>query len=82
MSNEVARVEEKTEDDENDETGGNQENADGATMKGGFAQNNFTGAGDFNQMQMMMAMQTGANNFGGFPMMGEFPTNATYNTCV
>lgn len=32
------------------------------------------GNGDFNQMQMMMAMQNGMgpNNFGGFPMMGEF----------
>lgn len=30
--------------------------------------------GDFNQMQMMMAMQNGmgANSFGNFPMMGMF----------
>ena len=30
--------------------------------------------GDFNQMQMMMAMQNGmgAGAFGGFPMMGKF----------
>lgn len=33
--------------------------------------------GDFNQMQMMMAMQNGGmgpNSFGGFPMMGMFAT--------
>lgn len=31
--------------------------------------------GDFNQMQMMMAMQNGMgpNSFGGFPMMGKAP---------
>ena len=30
------------------------------------------GSGDYNQMQMMMAMQNGMNPnaFGGFPMMG------------
>jgi len=32
------------------------------------------GGGDFNQMQMMMAMQNGMppNAFGAFPMMGKF----------
>lgn len=32
--------------------------------------------GDFNQMQMMMAMQNGmgSNSFGGFPMMGKAPS--------
>ncbi|KAL1866195.1 hypothetical protein Daus18300_006859 [Diaporthe australafricana] len=38
-------------------------------MNGSFPNMNF--GGDFNQMQMMMAMQNGmAPNFGGFPMMG------------
>jgi hypothetical protein len=38
----------------------------------GTTNGNFSGSGDFNQMQMMMAMQNGMapNSFGGFPMMG------------
>jgi len=41
---------------------------------GQFPNMNFAGPGDFNQMQMMMAMQNGMqpNAFGGFPMMGEY----------
>lgn len=39
-------------------------------INGSFPNMNF--GGDFNQMQMMMAMQNGmAPNFGGFPMMGK-----------
>lgn len=44
-------------------------------MNGVFPNMNF-GAGNFDQMQMMMAMQNGmpANAFGTFPMMGSlFP---------
>jgi hypothetical protein len=42
----------------------------GGGMNGSFPNMNF--GGDFNQMQMMMAMQNGmAPNFGGFPMMGK-----------
>jgi hypothetical protein len=42
-------------------------------MNNGFPNMNFNGTGDFNQMQMMMAMQNGMGNnaFGGFPMMSE-----------
>ncbi|ROV94694.1 hypothetical protein VSDG_06185 [Cytospora chrysosperma] len=41
-------------------------------MNGAFPNMNF--GGDFNQMQMMMAMQNGmGSNFGGFPMMGKYP---------
>jgi hypothetical protein len=36
----------------------------------------FAGTGDFNQMQMMMAMQNGS--FNGFPMMGMFPTPSLF----
>jgi hypothetical protein len=34
----------------------------------------FQSQDDYNQMQMMMAMQNGMapNSFGGFPMMGTF----------
>ncbi|KJZ77051.1 hypothetical protein HIM_03372 [Hirsutella minnesotensis 3608] len=44
-------------------------------MDGGFSNNMMfsgSGGGDFNQMQMMMAMQNGmnGNSFAGFPMMG------------
>lgn len=48
------------------------DNGSDATQ-GGFPNMNF-GNGDFNQMQMMMAMQNGMgpNGFGGFPMMGKF----------
>lgn len=42
----------------------------GGGMNGSFPNMNF--GGDFNQMQMMMAMQNGmAPNFGAFPMMGK-----------
>ncbi|KAJ0309249.1 hypothetical protein COL516b_003147 [Colletotrichum fioriniae] len=49
------------------------DNANFNGMNGGnFQTMNFTGNGDFNQMQMMMAMQNGmgSNSFGNFPMMG------------
>ena len=44
-----------------------------AMTTGGFPNMGMNGAGDFNQMQMMMAMQTGMgpNGFGSFPMMGK-----------
>lgn len=40
---------------------------------GAFPNMGFAGAGDFNQMQMMLAMQNGMppGAFGGFPMMGS-----------
>lgn len=42
----------------------------GGGMNGSFPNMNF--GGDYNQMQMMMAMQNGmAPNFGAFPMMGK-----------
>lgn len=60
--------------DENaEQTGEGQEQFNDAA-NGGFQQNMmFPGGGDFNQMQMMMAMQNGMgpNSFGGFPMMGK-----------
>lgn len=65
-------------DGEQDEGGdGSQAQAQGgygnqgydAANGGGFPNMGFAG-GDFNQMQMMMAMQNGS--FGGFPMMGTF----------
>ena len=44
----------------------------GVENMAGFANMNFSGAGGFDQMQMMMAMQNGMapNSFGNFPMMG------------
>lgn len=63
-----AADEEQGADEQEDE-----ENAN--TMNGGYNNMNYGGAsGDYNQMQMMMAMQNGMNpsNFGGFPMMGKF----------
>lgn len=40
---------------------------------GPFPSVNFGGGADFNQMQIMLAMQSGMgpNSFGGFPMMGK-----------
>lgn len=44
-------------------------------MNGSFPNMNF--GGDFNQMQMMMAMQNGmAPNFGAFPIMGKSSTKS------
>ncbi len=45
----------------------------GVENTAGFANMNFGGAGGFDQMQMMMAMQNGMapNSFGNFPMMGQ-----------
>lgn len=49
----------------------------GGGMNGSFPNMNF--GGDFNQMQMMMAMQNGmAPNFGAFPMMGKQTWNHIY----
>jgi hypothetical protein len=48
---------------------------------GGFPAMGF--GGDFNQMQMMMAMQNGGmgpNSFGNFPMMGMFATPFCYTS--
>ena len=41
---------------------------------GGFQNMAFGDAGNFNQMQMMMAMNNGMapNSFGAFPMMGPY----------
>lgn len=62
--------------DENAEQAGDGEGQFNDAANGGFQQNMmFPGGGDFNQMQMMMAMQNGMgqNSFGGFPMMGKAP---------
>jgi hypothetical protein len=63
----IEEVDASTQDQEKD-------GADG--INNGYSNMNFAGAsgggsGDFNQMQMMMAMQNGMGNgaFGGFPMM-------------
>lgn len=68
--NEQVLVQDVKED--GDEAVDEQQNFGSEGMNGGFLNaNNFSGAGDFNQMQMMMAMQNGmGSNFGGFPMMG------------
>lgn len=60
-------------DAENDEDQ-DQEKPDSESMNGNFPNGSFSSSGDFNQMQMMMAMQNGMtpNSFGGFPMMGKF----------
>ncbi|KAI9167429.1 Vacuolar protein sorting-associated protein [Paramyrothecium foliicola] len=51
--------------------GDDQENYENDPTNNGYPNMNFSGGGDFNQMQMMMAMQNGMGNnaFGGFPMM-------------
>ncbi|KAL6414761.1 hypothetical protein AUP68_01293 [Ilyonectria robusta] len=69
-SNEQALVEK---DDGGDQAGDDEENYDSEAMNGGFPNPNFSGSGDMNQMQMMMAMQNGMtpNGFGGFPMMSK-----------
>jgi hypothetical protein len=45
-----------------------------SAMNGDYNANLGGGSGDYNQMQMMMAMQNGMNPnaFGGFPMMSTF----------
>lgn len=62
-------------DDGAEQAGNDQEQYGGldAAANGGFQQNMMFPGGDFNQMQMMMAMQNGmgSNSFGGFPMMGK-----------
>ncbi|KAL1868660.1 hypothetical protein VTK73DRAFT_3576 [Phialemonium thermophilum] len=80
-NNEVAELEESTEQAEgssqdNGTGGGEQVSQYGPSfgfdnMNGSFPQMNF-GAGNFDQMQMMMAMQNGMpnNGFGPFPPMG------------
>lgn len=63
-------------DDGADQTGNDQEQYGASdAANGGFQQNMMFPGGDFNQMQMMMAMQNGMgpNSFGGFPMMGKAP---------
>ncbi|CEI68641.1 hypothetical protein FVEN_g7908 [Fusarium venenatum] len=49
-----------------------QEKPESESTNGNFPNSSFSGSGDFNQMQMMMAMQNGMapNSFGSFPMMG------------
>ncbi|KAF7554837.1 hypothetical protein G7046_g6704 [Stylonectria norvegica] len=68
-SNELAVV---VKDEDGEQAGEGQENYDSEAANGGFPNMNFSGSGDFNQMQMMMAMQNGMapNSFGNFPMMG------------
>ena len=71
-------------DNGGDEADGDAENYDGETANGGFSNMGFPGTGDFNQMQMMMAMQNGMgpNAFGGFPMMGESSLLPTIHACL
>lgn len=52
-----------------DQAGNDDENYGSESMNGGISNMMFSGSGDFNQMQMMMAMQ---NGMGNFPMMGMF----------
>lgn len=61
-------------DDDAEQAGNDQEQYGGSdAANGGFQQNMMFPGGDFNQMQMMMAMQNGMgqNSFSGFPMMGK-----------
>jgi hypothetical protein len=62
----------EAEGDGDDETGDDQQEYNHDAMNGGYHNANFQGQGDFNQMQMMMAMQNGMapNSMGNFPMMG------------
>lgn len=57
-------------DDDNE---GIQEKPDSESTNGNFLNGSFSGSNDFNQMQMMMAMQNGMapSSFGSFPMMGK-----------
>jgi hypothetical protein len=69
---EVAAAEEKPETARDNEA---EDNDNDNATEGDMSNANFNGAsGDYNQMQMMMAMQNGMNPsaFGGFPMMGRF----------
>jgi hypothetical protein len=64
----------EAEGDGDDDTGDDQQEYSHDAMNGGYQHANFQGQGDFNQMQMMMAMQNGMapNSMGNFPMMGVF----------
>ena len=68
-----AEQQDATEQGDEDEASGQDQENFGNDMNNGFPNMNFNGTGDFNQMQMMMAMQNGMGNnaFGGFPMMSE-----------
>lgn len=60
-------------DDDDENADEDQQNFGADGMNGGFQNMNFQGSDEYNQMQMMMAMQNGMganNSFGGFPMMG------------
>lgn len=52
-----------------------------AMAAGGFPNMVMNGTGDFNQIQMMMAMQNGMtpNSFGSFPMMGKLLSNRDFD---
>ncbi|KAJ3525360.1 hypothetical protein NM208_g11673 [Fusarium decemcellulare] len=73
-TNEQALVPTEGDGDQDDDKniGEQQENPETESMNGNFPNGSFAGSGDFNQMQMMMAMQNGMtpSSFGGFPMMG------------
>ncbi|UZP41349.1 hypothetical protein NXS19_009165 [Fusarium pseudograminearum] len=64
--------EEENQQEGGDEDEEDQEKPDSESTNGNFPNGSFSGSGDFNQMQMMMAMQNGMtpNSFGNFPMMG------------
>lgn len=57
------------EEDAEQEHEGEGDQGEGANTNASFGNNSFAG-GDMNQMQMMMAMQSGM--MPGFPMMGTF----------
>lgn len=61
-------------DDEDGNADEEQQNVGAEAMNGGLQNMSFQqGSDEYNQMQMMMAMQNGMganNSFGGFPMMG------------
>lgn len=60
--------------DAGDGTQTGQENFGTDATNGGYHNAMFPGSGDYNQMQMMMAMQNGMgpNSFGNFSMMGTY----------
>ncbi|KAG5978029.1 hypothetical protein E4U56_005507 [Claviceps arundinis] len=62
----------ENEDENGNETENEKENYGTDAMNSGYTSAMFSGPGDFNQMQMMMAMQNGMTpgSFGNFSMMG------------
>ncbi|KAG4257185.1 hypothetical protein BFJ72_g13251 [Fusarium proliferatum] len=70
---EQQQMEAENDEDQDQDHDHDQEKPDSDSMNGNFPSGSFSNSGgDFNQMQMMMAMQNGMtpNSFGGFTMMG------------